>query len=284
VTYGSNPSQTVVSAHQKSVDKYFEATAKGWDEIYELDTLYARIHQERGRIVLSMAGSVALPAESRVLEIGCGAGLATVALAERGYAVEAVDTVRDMLLTTVARATRAGIADRIRVIQASADHLPYGNDQFSLVLAIGVLPWLGCIRTALMEFIRVTKPGGYLIVNVDNSWRLHELLDPRLHPVHRRLRHYLHNVLRLPVKVPPTQRCSARQFNRLIGELQCTKVDEKMLGFGPFSFLGRPFLSEILNIKVNKFLQRCADRQLPIIRSTAAQYITLLRKRTGTGQ
>jgi ubiquinone/menaquinone biosynthesis C-methylase UbiE len=274
----------VVSAHQKSVDKYFEATAKGWDEIYELDTLYARIHQERGRIVLSMAGSVALPAESRVLEIGCGAGLATVALAERGYAVEAVDTVRDMLLTTMARATRAAVADRIRVIQASADHLPYANDQFSLVLAIGVLPWLGCIRKALMEFIRVTKPGGCLIVNVDNLWRLHELLDPRLHPVHRRLRHYLHNVLRLPVKVPPTQRCSARQFNRLIGELQCTKVDEKMLGFGPFSFLGRPFLSEILNIKVNKFLQRCADRQLPIIRSTAAQYITLLRKGTGAGQ
>jgi len=274
----------VVSAHQKSVDRYFEVAAKQWDEIYELDTLYAHIHQERGRIVLLMAENVALSADARVLEIGCGAGLATVALAERGYVVEAVDTVRDMLLTTRARAARAAVADRIRVIQASADHLPYGDNQFSLVLAIGVLPWLACIRKAMMEFIRVAKPGGCLIVNIDNTWRLHELLDPRLHPVHSPLRHYLRNVLRLPVKVPPTQRCSARQFNRLIDELRCTKLDAKMLGFGPLSFFGYPFLSEARNIKVNKFLQSCADRQLPIIRSTAAQYITLLRKGNRSGQ
>jgi ubiquinone/menaquinone biosynthesis C-methylase UbiE len=284
LTYGSIPPQTVMSTHQKSVNKYFKAAAKQWHEIYELDTLYARIHQERGRIVLSMAENVALPAEARVLEVGCGAGLATLALAKRGYAVEAVDTVRDMLLTTRARAARAAVGDRIRVIQASADHLPYGDNQFDLVLAIGVLPWLACIRKVMMEFTRATKPGGYLIVNIDNIWRLHELLDPRLHPVHYPLRHYLHNVLQLPVKVPPTQRCSARQFNRLIGELQCTKIDAKMLGFGPFSFFGHPFLSEPLNIKVNKFLQSCADRQLPIIRSTAAQYITLLRKGNGSGQ
>jgi ubiquinone/menaquinone biosynthesis C-methylase UbiE len=283
VTYGRNPSQTVVNAHQKSVDKYFKSAAKQWEEIYELDTLYARIHQERGRIVLSMVENVALPAEARVLEIGCGAGLATVALAERGCLVEAVDTVRDMLLTTRARAARAGVVDRIRVIQASADHLPYGDNQFSLVLAIGVLPWLACIRKALMEFIRVTMPGGRLIVTIDQKWRLHELLDPRLHPVHSPVRHYLRNVLRLPVKIPPTQRCSARQFDRLIGELRCTKIDAKMLGFGPFSFCGHSLLSEALNIKINAFLQRCADRQLPIIRSTAAQYITLLRKGEGSG-
>ncbi len=78
MTYGSIPSQTVVSAHQKSVDRYFEVAAKQWDEIYELDTLYARIHQERGRIVLSMAENAALPAEARVLEVGCGASGARI--------------------------------------------------------------------------------------------------------------------------------------------------------------------------------------------------------------
>jgi ubiquinone/menaquinone biosynthesis C-methylase UbiE len=273
-----------MSAHQRSVDKYFTAAAKQWDEIYELDTLYARIHQERRRIVQSMAENIALPVEARVLEVGCGAGLATVGLAQRGYSVEAVDTVRDMLLTTRARAARAAVAHRIRVIQASANHLPYVDDQFNLVLAIGVLPWLGCIRTAMMEFIRVTRPGGCLIVNIDNMWRLHELLDPRLHPVHSPVRHCLRKFLGLPVKAPPTQRCSPRKFDRLIGELRCTKIDAKMLGFGPFSFLGHPLLSESLNVKINGFLQNCADRQHPIIRSTAAQYLTLLRKDEGSGQ
>jgi len=284
VTYRLIPEPTVMSAHQRRVDKYFKCAAKQWDEIYELDTVYARIHQERGRIVLSMSENAAVPVEARVLEIGCGAGLATVALAERGYAVEAVDTVRDMLLTTKARATRAAVAHRIKVIQASADHLPYADNQFNLVLAIGVLPWLACIRTAMMEFIRVIRPGGCLIVNVDNIWRLHELLDPRLHPVHSSVRHYLRKVLGLPAEVPPTQRCSPRKFDRLIDELRCTKIDAKMLGFGPFSFFGHPLLSESLNVKINGFLQNCADRRLPIIRFTAAQYITLLRKGSGAGQ
>jgi len=162
VTYRLIPEPTMMSAQQRSVDQYFKAAANEWDEIYELDTLYARIHQERRRIVLSMAENVALPVEARVLEVGCGAGLATVALAESGYAVEAVDTVRDMLLTTRARAARVAVAHRIRVIQASADHLPYSDNQFGLVLALGVLPWLASIRTAMMEFIRVTRPGGFL--------------------------------------------------------------------------------------------------------------------------
>jgi len=274
--------QPEMSLHQRAVDNYFKAAAKQWDKIYELDTLYARIHQERAQIVLAMAESIGLPIEATVLEVGCGAGLTTVALAGRGFTVEAVDTVRDMLLTTREHATAAAVAHRIRVIQASADRLPYGNDQFSLVMAIGVLPWLDSIRKAMSEFLRVTRPGGSIIVNVDNVWRLHELLDPRLHPAHSRVRHYFRDVLGLRVKVPPTQRCSPGQFDRLIDELGCTKLSSKMLGFGPLSFFGRPLLSEPLNIRLHRFLQGHADRQFPVIRSTGAQYITLLRKGNGS--
>src|ERR1700746_1295370 len=79
-----------MSAHQRSVDEYFKGAVPQWSEIYERHSLYARIHQERRSIVLSMAKSSALSAEARVLEVGCGAGLTTVALAERGFAVEAV--------------------------------------------------------------------------------------------------------------------------------------------------------------------------------------------------
>jgi ubiquinone/menaquinone biosynthesis C-methylase UbiE len=283
VTSGFIPPPPVISPHRRSVDEYFRAEAKQWDEIYELNTVYARIHQERRRVVLLMAENIALPTEARVLEVGCGAGLTTVALAARGYAVEAVDVVRDMLLTTRARAARVAVAHRIRVIQASADRLPYADNQFSMVLAIGVLPWLASIRTAMVEFIRVTRPGGSIIVNIDNKWRLHELLDPRLHPVHFPVRRYLRKVLGLPVKVPPTQRCTPRQFDRLIGELRCTKIDTKMLGFGPFSLFGRTLFPESLNIRLNGFLQSCANRRHSIIRSTAAQYITLLRKGDRSG-
>src|SRR5258706_7451 len=142
-----------------------------------LDELLARA--VRLSIGVLMAETIALAAEARVLEVGCGAGLATVALAERGFAVEAVDTVRDMLRSTKARAASAGVTHRVRAIQASVDHLPYSDNHFSLVLAIGVLPWLACTRKAMVEIIRVTRPGGNIIVNIDNTLRLHQMLDAR---------------------------------------------------------------------------------------------------------
>lgn len=270
-----------LSTHERRVDEYFKGAVSQWNEIYELETVYARIHQERRSIVLSMADDLALSAEARVLEVGCGAGLTTVALAERGFAVDAVDSVIDMVQSTRARAARAAVTHRVRAIQATVNHLPFGDNHFSLVLAIGVLPWLASLQKAMLELIRVTKPGGNLVVNIDNRWRLHELLDPRLHPLHAPVRHYLRQAFHLPAKRPPTQRYSPRHFDGLIGELGCTKLDTKMLGFGPFSFFGRPLFSESLNIKLHGFLQGCADRHLPILRSTGAQYITLLRKCDG---
>lgn len=39
--------QTAVSAYPRSVDEYFRAQSYYWEEIYQLDTLYPCIHQER---------------------------------------------------------------------------------------------------------------------------------------------------------------------------------------------------------------------------------------------
>ena len=52
---------------------------------------------------------------ARILEVGCGAGLITVALAQNGYTVDALDSTTAMLQMTRNDAAHQGVEDRVRL-------------------------------------------------------------------------------------------------------------------------------------------------------------------------
>src|SRR5438309_1572962 len=203
---------------QLIVDTYFKASVRDWEEIYTRKDLNAVIYQQRKTFVLALVDKLGLPLDEKVLEVGCGAGLTTVALAHRGYSVDAVDSVDEMANLTGRRAVEASVAHRVRTAVGDINDLIFPSDHFGLVVAIGVLPWLHSIYEPMRELARVTKPVGYLIVSVDNRWRLHELLDPRLNPIHAPIRKLARALLRrdnLP-QVPETRRCSPREFDSIL--------------------------------------------------------------------
>src|SRR5207244_3148041 len=98
---------------QKRVDIHFRYSANYWRDLYNANGLFEVIHQQRRAIVLGLVDELALPSGSHILEIGCGAGLTTIALAQRGFTVQAVDTVDRMVALTRQAATEAGVADRV---------------------------------------------------------------------------------------------------------------------------------------------------------------------------
>jgi ubiquinone/menaquinone biosynthesis C-methylase UbiE len=268
---GKSPSEMSI------VHKYFEARTAYWHEIYGRHDVNSVIHQERRALVLSLAENLGMPPRSDVLEVGCGAGIISVALAQMGYAVQATDLVASMLEHTRQAAEKAGVEHLIETKQCDVHHLPFPNDSFDLVMAIGVLPWLPSLDEPMREMVRVLRPDGYLIVTTDNRWRLSYLLHPfawaRIVGIRipDRLRFWKrHNV-------PLMTTWSVRAFDAQLPRFALEKLFGKTLGFGPFWMLDK-LLPQAVEVKLHRGLQYLAGRGVPLLRSAGGQYITVSRK------
>jgi ubiquinone/menaquinone biosynthesis C-methylase UbiE len=101
---------------------------------------------------------------TRVLDLGCGAGHASYALARGGaQEVIAYDLAPAMLAVVATEARSRGHA-QIQTSQGPAESLPFPNAGFDLVVTrYSAHHWLD-MRRGIHEAARVLKPGGTLIV------------------------------------------------------------------------------------------------------------------------
>jgi SAM-dependent methyltransferase len=99
-------------------------------------------------------------ANCRVLDLGCGHGMAAVVLARRGAHVTALDLSFGYLDEARRRAEANQTA--ITFVQADAEHLPFADDSFDRVWGNAVLHHLD-LNKAARELCRVLRPGGIAV-------------------------------------------------------------------------------------------------------------------------
>ncbi len=97
----------------------------------------------------------------RILDVGCGTGLALARLAEAqpDLHLAGVDLSAEML----ARA-RGRLPQSVSLARGDARHLPFAAAQFDAVITSNALHYLDDPAQALDEMARVLAPGGRLIV------------------------------------------------------------------------------------------------------------------------
>lgn len=261
---------------QAPVTQHFQADAPFWQDVYSRHDVFSVIHRERAARAVLEVDRLAIPAGSHVLEIGCGAGLLAVQLARRGFDVEATDSTPAMIDLTRENAERSGVASSVHTGIADAHSLPFQDGRFDIVAAMGVLPWLHNPAAALREMARVLRPDGHIVTNIDNRARLTHLVDPLLNPALQPLRRALGH--------GRTSRTTARTqwrgtFDRELATAGLEKLRGFTFGFGPFTFFGRQTLRGAQAVTLHDRLQRLADRGLPGVRATGAQYMVVARKR-----
>jgi ubiquinone/menaquinone biosynthesis C-methylase UbiE len=281
---------TGIHATQREIAAaYFRSTAPHWEEFYAdhgEPTVYATIYRARLARALSLADALRLPSGSRCLDIGCGPGIATVALAQRDFAVFAVDLVEAQLERVRQRATAGGLASRVVTGVGDIHDLPFPDRSFDFVLVIGVMEWLEHPDKPLREISRVLKPGGHAILSVDNKWALRNILDPITSPPFALVKRPVKKVLGwcgLRGRSGPRDYAySIAAFDRLTANAGLRKQLGVTVGFGPFSFF-RLELPQFFGLALHGWLQRLADRGFPLLRSTGFVYLTVVEKRRDHG-
>lgn len=273
---------------QRLVDARFRNEASVWNSIYKQHGVTAEIYRLRRDRALQMIEQLA-SRESFILEIGCGAGLLSVSLAQSGYRVEATDRLEAMVGLTRELAASQGVSDRITLKKCDVHDLPYPDNSFDFAVALGVLPWLHSPERALREVARVLRDGGQFVVTADNRWPVTQLLDPLCSPLTEPIRHLARKILQTLRLMKPRQKprphlYSDRSVEELLARTGLAKVYWTTLGFGPFVFLKCELLPETLATYVHAKLQRLADRRAPFLRSVGVEYLALAKKGSSADQ
>ncbi len=120
------------------------------DELFEAST------SPENRIIIKKIGNIK---DKKILELGCGAGEASVYFAKKGAEVTAVDISKGMLEVVQKLAKKNNVS--VSTKQSSSDNIDFEDGTFDIVYAANLLHHVD-ILNSLKEVSRVLKKGGIL--------------------------------------------------------------------------------------------------------------------------
>lgn len=107
-----------------------------------------------------------LPGDARVLDIGCGSGWATRLMAEYAASGEVVGIDISDEMIQEARST-SSTCKNVRFEIASAESLPFSDNEFTHAFSMESLYYYSNVATALKEIYRVLANNGQFVTVVD---------------------------------------------------------------------------------------------------------------------
>ena len=138
------------------VSGMFDQVAKNYDRT---NTVLSMGNDRMWRVATTRA--VAPRRGQRILDLAAGTGASSVALAKSGAQVVAADFSPGMIAE--GRRRHAGIPN-LTFVEADATALPFADAEFDTVTMSFGLRNVNDPKQALRELLRVTKPGGRLVV------------------------------------------------------------------------------------------------------------------------
>ena len=112
----------------------------------------------------------------RILDIGCGSGVATMELARLTQGeIIGIDIDQPALDKFTRKVEEGGLTDRVQVINCSMFDMDFADESFDIIWSEGSIYAIGFER-GLREWRRFLKPGGFMVVH-DEQGNVKEKLE-----------------------------------------------------------------------------------------------------------
>ncbi len=167
-------------------------------------------------VAARFGGALGRAARGRLIDVACGPGVVTAALAPNAASIVAFDATDEMLEKTRARCVKAGLRN-VEFKSGDAEHLPFAEGEFDGAVTRAALHHFADPQRAIAEMFRVLRPGGVAVfADVISS---EDAEESRLHNAIERLRDPSH------VRMLPASELQSAARRAGFGELQTARWD-----------------------------------------------------------
>jgi ubiquinone/menaquinone biosynthesis C-methylase UbiE len=143
----------------------YDITAHRYDNIKQYDE-----HEEEFLVVRPVLAALGARRQPRILDVATGTGRVPLALAaalDKGMIVGLDDAAR---MLAIGARKLAPYQPRVMLVRHPAVPLPFARDSFDIVTCLEALEFFPSDEAALVEMVRVLRPGGTLITTRRRGW------------------------------------------------------------------------------------------------------------------
>ena len=209
---------TDVRAHV--MRRFWDAHSRGWDDIRSAPEVRSHVLE-----VVDWFSAV-VPTGGAVIDVGCGPGHHTIALAARGFEVTAVDFSPGMLARARAKAREQAVSISFRRADLN-EGLPFAPGTFDGALCVGVLQVIRNPAASLERIRDLLRPGGLALVEMSRPGPFEPLAATPRHLTDALITRVKHVAARVPGVL---RRYEPDELGRVLGAAGLSPVETRTYG------------------------------------------------------
>lgn len=164
----TEPGRNSLSADTAEIAKFGALAARWWDPGGPMAPLH-RMNPLRVRWISDrIARRFPSPSDVRLLDIGCGAGLASEALARRGYDVLGIDASTDAIEAARSHARTHVAGNNLRLAYRAGIAEDLAGERFDVITALEVIEHVPSPEHFVQSLAGLLAPGGLLFLSTLN--------------------------------------------------------------------------------------------------------------------